>query len=75
MIYVKDGKEQVLQAAEQIPFCHKAALTDLPEGAAVIKYGELLGRTTQAIAKGHWVSDRNIRSVPRKYEEEYVKED
>lgn len=67
-----DNYETVL-AAEDIPYCHKIALEYMEKGADVIKYGELIGKTRQEIEKGHWVSDKNIYSVPRDYESEFIK--
>ncbi len=61
-----------LTAREDIPYCHKIALTDLAEGSDVRKYGELIGRTTKEIAKGHLVNHENIYSVPRDYDSELV---
>ncbi|WP_279127878.1 UxaA family hydrolase [Acidaminococcus fermentans] len=74
VVYQKDGKMETLEAKEDIPFCHKIALVNLPKDGSVIKYGELLGKTREPIGKGHWVSDKNIFSVPRDYEQEFVKE-
>lgn len=59
-----------LKAEEDIPYCHKIALTDLPAGSDVRKYGELIGRTTKEIGKGHLVNHENIYSVPRDYDSE-----
>ena len=42
------------------------------EDEEVLKYGEMIGRTNQPIARGHWVSDKNICSVPRDYDSEFV---
>ena len=61
-----------LTAKEDIPYCHKIALTDLAEGSDVRKYGELIGRTTKEIAEGHLVNHENIYSVPRDYDSELV---
>ena len=61
-----------LTALEDIPYCHKAALEDLPQGAEVRKYGEMIGQTSVSIAKGHWVSHENIFSVPRDYDSEFI---
>ena len=41
-------------------------------GGEVLKYGELIGRTSAAIGKGCWVADHNIYSVPRDYDSEMV---
>jgi altronate dehydratase large subunit len=59
-----------LTAEEDIPYCHKIALEDIPEGGEVIKYNESLGKTSEAVAKGHWVSHHNLFSVPRDYDSE-----
>ena len=61
-----------LRAEEDIPYCHKIALKDFAEGDEVIKYGESLGVTTEAVKKGHRLWDKNMRSVPRDYDSEFV---
>ena len=72
-VYYRKGSEILsLKAEEDIPYCHKIALKDLAEGEEVLKYGEMIGRTNQPIARGHWVSDKNIYSVPRDYDSEFV---
>ncbi len=78
---VKAGEEVVyrtadglhsLTAVQPIPGCHKVALQDFCEGEDVIKYGEMIGRTNSAIAKGCHVNEYNIYSVPRDYDSELV---
>ena len=72
-VYYRKGNEILsLKAEEDIPYCHKIALQDLAKGDEVLKYGEMIGRTNQPIARGHWVSDKNIYSVPRDYDSEFV---
>ena len=80
---VKAGEEVIyrcgdalmkLAAKETIPYCHKIALEDMPEGTKVFKYGELIGKTTAEVKKGHWVSHENILSVPRDYDSELVED-
>ena len=72
-VYYRKGDEILsLKAEEDIPYCHKIALKDFANGDEVIKYGEMLGKTTEAIAKGHWVSDKNMISVPRDYDSEMI---
>jgi len=73
IIYQKGEGVCTLTAEDDIPYCHKAALEDLPQGAQVLKYGEMIGQTTVPIAKGHWVSHENIVSVPRDYESEFIR--
>ena len=61
-----------LKAEEDIPYCHKIALKDFAKDDEVIKYGEMLGRTTEAVKKGHWLWDKNMYSVPRDYDSEMI---
>ena len=72
IVYQKGGQVCTLIAEDDIPYCHKAALEDLPQGAEVRKYGEMIGQTLTPIAKGHWVSLENIFSVPRDYDSEFI---
>ncbi len=51
-----------LVAGGGIPAGHKYALTTIPEGAPVIKYGAVIGRATRPIAAGEWVHTHNLRS-------------
>ena len=75
VVYQKGGQLCTLTAAQDIPYCHKVALEPLAEGADVIKYGELIGRTLAPIQKGGWVCHENIYSVPRDYDSELVEEE
>ena len=72
VVYRRGGELCSIIAEETIPFCHKIALTDFKEGEEVLKYGELIGKTSQPIAKGTWVSHKNIYSIPRDYENEFI---
>ena len=71
-VYRKGNEICSITAKEDIPYCHKIALTDIPKGGHVIKYGESLGTVSENIAAGGWVSDRNLFSVPRDYDSEMV---
>jgi len=53
----------LLLVREAIPFGHKVALRDIPAEAAVIKYGEVIGKATQAIAAGRHVHVHNVVSA------------
>ncbi|HIT42504.1 MAG TPA: UxaA family hydrolase [Candidatus Caccovicinus merdipullorum] len=75
VVYRNGDQLCCLKAEETIPFCHKIALEDLKKGDEVMKYGELIGKTSCDVAKGHWISHENIYSVPRDYESEMVKEE
>lgn len=72
-VVFRRGSELVtMTALDDIPYCHKVALVDIPEGGEVIKYGESLGRTSEAIGAGHWVAHHNLFSVPRDYDSEML---
>ncbi len=47
-------------AAEDIPYTHKIALADIPAGAAVIKYGEIIAESGREIKTGEWVHTHNL---------------
>ena len=51
VVYRRGDEICTLTAQEEIPYCHKVALADLAEGDQVIKYGELIGRTTALVEK------------------------
>ena len=40
-----------------IPQAHKTALTDIPKGGEVIRYGVVLGYAKEPIAKGDWINE------------------
>jgi altronate dehydratase len=53
-----DGKE--LSVFCDIPYSHKIALTDIPGGADVIKYGECIGETKTLVHQGDWIHTHNL---------------
>ncbi|MFQ6130997.1 MAG: UxaA family hydrolase [Armatimonadota bacterium] len=57
-----EGEETTVASLEAIPAGHKVALRDVAEGGEVIKYGEVIGRTTQAVAAGAHVHLHNMAS-------------
>lgn len=46
-----------LRLIEQIPQGHKVALEDIAAGAAIRRYGEVIGHAAKPIAKGSWVKE------------------
>lgn len=67
-IIVKEGGaregstfEGGLVAMEAIPQAHKIALSDIPEGSEVLRYGEIIGHAREDIKKGCWVNERNVK--------------
>lgn len=51
-----------VEATEEIPFGHKVALEDVPEGERIKKYGEVIGNTTKGICIGDHVHVQNVES-------------
>lgn len=49
-------------AAEEIPRGHKLALTAIPAGEKIVKYGCAIGLAKADIAPGHWVHTHNVRT-------------
>ncbi len=56
------GRAEKIKLRSDIPMGHKFALQAIDQGADVIKYGEPIGRTTAAIAKGEHVHVHNVVS-------------
>ena len=50
--------------AENVPSGHKVALADIPEGGAIIRYGEVIGRAERPIPRGSWVGEALVRLPP-----------
>jgi len=46
-----------------IAFGHKFALTEVPEGKFIVKYGAQIGRATMFIAKGDHVHVHNVEDI------------
>jgi altronate hydrolase len=57
---VLDGTEVTL--TEEIPAGHKFALVPLAAGDNIIKYGYPIGHAIQAIARGGWVNEKEIKT-------------
>ncbi len=47
---------------QDIEYGHKVALTDIPSGEAVVKYGINIGHSTQPIRAGEWIHLHNCAS-------------
>lgn len=57
------GEEHKVALAAPIAFGHKLALTPIAAGDPVVKYGEAIGRATQAIGAGDHVHLHNLESL------------
>lgn len=54
------GRPVVLRT--DVPAGHKFTLEDFPAGEQVVKYGYPIGRMTQDVPQGTWVSEREIKT-------------
>ena len=48
---------------EDLRFGHKIAVENLDAGVNIVKYGEVIGVSSQPIKKGQWVHTHNVKSV------------
>jgi len=54
---------QRLVALDDIPRGHKIAVSDIAQGAEIVKYGEPIGEATCAVRAGEWVHVHNCRGL------------
>lgn len=59
----RGDKSVRLCLAQDIPFGHKFALADIPQGREVIKYGEIIGTASKPINVGEHVHVHNVESL------------
>lgn len=52
-----------IKASTEIPSGHKIALTDIPEGDSVIKYGYPIGQAIKKISAGDHIHTHNIKTL------------
>lgn len=52
-----------LEVQQEIPAGHKLALTEIPKGAEVVKYGYPIGTASAAIGKGEWIHTHNVKTA------------
>ena len=58
-----NGESRTITVLDAIPFGHKLAIRHLAVGDDVLKYGEVIGRASEAIEPGRWVHVHNVESV------------
>lgn len=46
-----------------VPYGHKIAVTDIPKGAHIMKYGESIGAASTDIKKGDYVHVHNLDAL------------
>ena len=59
----RNGDEICTFITSGVPIYHKVAVTDIPQGQPVRKYGEIMAVATQDIAKGGHVHTHNVTSA------------
>jgi altronate dehydratase small subunit len=61
---IRLGKQiEIVTALERIPFGFKIALADIPRGAPVVKYGEVIGIASSDIKTGQLVHVHNLEGA------------
>ena len=64
MVQVRLGETSTEEhIREPIRFGHKFALSRIHKGENVVKYGEIIGRATRDIDKGHHVHVHNVEGL------------
>jgi hypothetical protein len=66
LVVLSDRGEEIdrLAATTAVPLdYHKVALAPIQAGEAVLKYGEVIGHATAAIARGQWIHTHNVESA------------
>jgi altronate dehydratase len=51
-----------IETKDTIPFGHKFAIRNIKKGSNVIKYGEVIGISSEDISEGDWIHTHNIIS-------------
>jgi len=53
---------EAITAVTDVPASHKIARVDIPAGAEIVKYGEIVAVSTRDIPRGDWVHTHNLES-------------
>lgn len=51
-----------VRLAQDVAFGHKVCIADIPQGASILKYGQVIGRATRALKIGEHAHVHNIES-------------
>ena len=59
---LEPGKPNAIGVAPQarVPRGHKMAITPIPLGSPILKFGQIIGFASQPIAPGEWVHEHNV---------------
>ena len=52
-----------LKLLQDVPFGHKVCVRDTPAGADVLKYGQVIGKSSKAIKAGEHAHTHNVESA------------
>jgi len=55
-------RDVTVEVVEDVEFGHKIAVSEIPDGETVRKYGKSIGNATEEIAPGEWVHVHNVES-------------
>lgn len=58
-----DDKKIVLKATSDIPFGFKVAVRDIPQGEAIVKYKQVIGKSSCQIFVGECVHIHNVEGT------------
>jgi altronate dehydratase small subunit len=56
-------REGVVTLLQDVAFGHKVCVAEVPRGGEILKYGQVIGRATQAITVGEHAHVHNIDSA------------
>ena len=59
----KRGGTDLIRVHADIPFGHKIAVTDIPAGNHIMKYGESIGEAECDIRRGDYVHVHNMKAL------------
>ena len=59
-VYFVSDETRSLRAVDEIPFGFKIALSEIPSGCDIIKYGEVIGSAGRLILPGELVHVHNV---------------
>lgn len=63
-IVLADGSRPGIRALQDTPQAHKVALSDIPKGGEVVRYGVVLGAMKEDMRKGGWINESNLQMSP-----------
>lgn len=68
---VIDIANEKVTLSVDVPYGHKLALKDIAENEDILKYGEVIGKSSKSIEKGEWIHVHNLKSDDRAGEYTY----